>query len=92
MVEEIELARAFIVALILMVGAVANHPDNLMAAATIFVDGIVQGLAAPVTLLVGWFWHGHIYAAQTPNWFYDFGWMLGLMIFLAGANFVARRR
>ena len=44
-----------------------------------FFYGIWHGLVAPYTLVVRWFIDIHMYAVPNSGWFYDFGFLLGIL-------------
>jgi len=47
-----------------------------------FFSGIWHGLVAPYTLIVRWFADIYMYAVPNSGWFYDFGFLLGMVFSL----------
>ena len=47
-----------------------------------FFSGIWHGLVAPYTLIVRWFTDIYMYAMPNSGWFYDFGFLIGIIFSL----------
>lgn len=47
-----------------------------------FFSGIWHGLVAPYTLIVRWFADIYMYAVPNSGWFYDAGFLLGIVFSL----------
>ncbi|MFA5020420.1 MAG: hypothetical protein WC533_04980 [Candidatus Pacearchaeota archaeon] len=85
----------FILALIVVIGSLflasgvytyyAEHSywDNHKAG---FTTGVIHGVIAPIMLIVGILKDYGIYEINNKGWFYDFGFVLGIMLAWAGGS------
>ena len=75
----------------LLLAACAHQPppdgSGLIAA---FFFGLVHGLMAPINLIAGLFLSVRIYEFPNGGWFYDLGFLIGLIVF--ASTHATRRR
>ena len=78
------------VAFALALGACAHQPSPIPGAHEPgFFEGLFNGFLAPITLLLGWWWHGRIYAFPNNGWWYDAGFVLGILAVAGGSVHVS---
>ena len=69
----------------LALAACATQPDMGTAGAPGFLFGLLHGLIAPFTLIAGLFYKVRVYAYPNIGWWYDAGFVLGMLCWGGGA-------
>jgi hypothetical protein len=80
-----------VLGLCLMLAACAHQPPPNHDATAGFFVGLIQGVLAPIDLILGIFLPVRVYQFPNTGWLYDFGFMLGISAWGGGGAAAAQR-